>query len=111
MEQVLQAFFGQIFHLFHPQNTRIFGSSATLCETQKRVDEVGVQRRNAMSEKKDRMWYYGTEDDKIAIDLLKERYGLSTDSDAVRFALRLVADPEAIKNTINQKRVKRARPA
>ncbi len=55
-----------------------------------------------------RKGYYVAEEDLTAIAIIRQRYGLSTDSDAVRLALRLVADPEAIKVSINQKKVKSA---
>ncbi|MFL5624002.1 MAG: hypothetical protein ACJ788_00210 [Ktedonobacteraceae bacterium] len=42
-----------------------------------------------------RTFYVGVQDT-IAIQHIRERYGMSTDSDAVRFALRLVAESPVV---------------
>ena len=36
--------------------------------------------------------YYGTSQDDDAIDTIRKKYGLGSDSEAIRFALRLVAN-------------------
>ena len=52
--------------------------------------------------------YYATGDDDQAVAAIRARYGLSTDSDAVRFALRLVAG-DAVKWSIVPGQAKKIR--
>jgi hypothetical protein len=57
-----------------------------------------------------RKWYYGNEDDEKALAIIKARYGFTDDSVALRFALRLVASPDAVQIKIaSGKAVKRVK--
>lgn len=47
-----------------------------------------------------RKWWYGNDDDEKALETVKARYGLSTESDVIRLLLRLAASTEGIRVTM-----------
>jgi hypothetical protein len=51
--------------------------------------------------------YYATKDDDQAVENIRRKYGLSTESDAVRFALRLVGADDALKWNIVPRQTRR----
>ena len=53
----------------------------------------------------ERKTYYLGVQDEHAIETIKARYGLSTDSDAVRFALRLLAESPAVQIVAKKKSI------